>query len=357
MLSPTLFIAVMDSLLSYLESSGLGVSVSGLNVGSSAHSADIRAASIDIDAMRTQGNLVDHFCKENSLKLNATKTKLVKFSHKKPDPILHVIAGQEIKVQGNAKCLGTWWRYDLSPTTKRAFFALRSIGTFQGKLNPLTGRSLYETFVVPILLYGCETWILSESYLAALESCKAEIGKRIFGLYKFHSNLSTLIGLHWPSVRSRVLAHKLVFLAKLLCNEEEKLSAQVLRTLACEDLYSISLIHQCRSIEHHFGTNYLQSFLQNPDAALTTLKVAKKHILNKDWKLTLSLASSHPSLAVVTSSRSVASSWNSFWDEALEYGVRGTRLMQNLFNSLSRPIFVTDLVLTVKSISTLTLCF
>ena len=51
-LSPTLFIAVMDSLLSYLESSGLGLSVSGLNVGSSAHADDIRAASIGIDDVR-----------------------------------------------------------------------------------------------------------------------------------------------------------------------------------------------------------------------------------------------------------------------------------------------------------------
>ena len=204
MLSPTLFIAVMDSLLSYLDSSGLGLSVSGLIVGSSAHADDIRAASIGINAVRTQGNLVDHFCKAISLKLNATKTELVKFSHKKPDPISHVIASQEIQVQANAKCLGTWWRYDLSPTTfieecvhkaNRAFFALGSIGAFQRKLNLLTGRNLYETFVVPILLYGCETWILSESHLATLEYCEAEIGKRILGLSKFHSNLSTLIGL------------------------------------------------------------------------------------------------------------------------------------------------------------------
>ena len=90
-LSPTLFIAVMDSLLSHLESSGLGLSVSGLSVGSSAHVDDIRAASVGIDAVRTQRNLVVHFCKANSLKLNATKTELVKFSQKKPDPISHVI--------------------------------------------------------------------------------------------------------------------------------------------------------------------------------------------------------------------------------------------------------------------------
>ena len=59
---------------------------------------------------------------------------------------------------------------------------------------------------------------------------------------------------------------------KLLCDEEEKLSAQVLRTLAFEDVYSISVVQQCRSLESYFGTNHLQSLLQNPDAALATLR-------------------------------------------------------------------------------------
>ena len=45
-LSPTLFIAVMDSLLSFLESSGQGLTMLGLNVGNTAHADDVRAASI-----------------------------------------------------------------------------------------------------------------------------------------------------------------------------------------------------------------------------------------------------------------------------------------------------------------------
>ena len=35
----------------------------------------------------------------------------------------------------------------------------------------------------------------------------------------------------------------------------------------------------------------------------------------------------------------IASSWNRIWDEALKYGVRGTRLMQGLFGALARPTF------------------
>ena len=156
----------MDSLLSFLESSGQGLTISGLNVGNSAH-ADIRAASISIDAAQIQGNFVDSFSTANHLKLNANKTELVQFTSGKHTLRTHEIAGQEVQTQAEAKCLGVWWRYDLSPTksveecihkARCAFFALGSIGAFHGRLNPLTGRSLFET---PTMLYECETWILS----------------------------------------------------------------------------------------------------------------------------------------------------------------------------------------------------
>ena len=65
-LLPTLFIAVIDSLLSFLESSGQELAISGLNVGNSAHADDIRASSISIDAAQIQGKF---FSAANSLKL------------------------------------------------------------------------------------------------------------------------------------------------------------------------------------------------------------------------------------------------------------------------------------------------
>ena len=36
---------------------------------------------------------------------------------------------------------------------------------FQGDLNPLSGRAIFETCVVPTLLYGRESWILTEDMI------------------------------------------------------------------------------------------------------------------------------------------------------------------------------------------------
>ena len=115
-LSPLLFIVVIDSLLSYLASSGLGLKVSGLNVGFSAHADDVRAASNSIIDTQTQGKLIASFCSANNLKLNVSnKTELVQFTSGRVTASTHNIAGQTIHTQPEAKCLGVWWRYNLSP--------------------------------------------------------------------------------------------------------------------------------------------------------------------------------------------------------------------------------------------------
>ena len=142
--APTLFIAVMDSLLSLLESSGQGLTLSGLDVGNSAHADDVRAANISMTGAQTQGNLINAFCKANSLKLNADKTELIMFTKGKQYGCAFEMVGQEVQTQTDAKCLGVWWCYDLSPVksveecvhkARRAFFALGSIGAFHGRLN------------------------------------------------------------------------------------------------------------------------------------------------------------------------------------------------------------------------------
>ena len=110
------------------------------------------------------------------------------------------------------------------------------------------------------------------------------------------------------------------------------LSSHVFRTLASEDVNEISIVQQCHFLELHIGTNYLQLCLKDPPNVRSIVREAKKDILSKDWISTLRDSKTHSSLAVVSATDEVASSWNRVWDEALEYGVRGTRLMQGLFS-------------------------
>ena len=94
----------------------------------------------------------------------------------------------------------------------------------------------------------------------------------------------------------------------------------------------------------------MQCCLENPHHARSIIVEAKKDILSKDWSSTIRASQTHPSLAIVAASDEIASTWNRVWDEALEYGVRGTRLMQGLFAALSRPVFGEKVCPTSKDV-------
>ena len=98
--------------------------------------------------------------------------------------------------------------------SRRAFFTHKS-QVFQGKLNPLSGRALFEACIIPILLYGCENWVLTTSLLSHLEQFLGEIGRRTLKLSANHSTPSYRIALRWPSVAAQILIRKLCHVLRL----------------------------------------------------------------------------------------------------------------------------------------------
>ena len=62
--------------------------------------------------------------------------------------------------------------------TRKSLFHYGSLGAFQGDLNPLSTRSIIETCVMPVLLFGSENWIVSGGILEQFESFLGELAKR-----------------------------------------------------------------------------------------------------------------------------------------------------------------------------------
>ena len=198
---------------------------------------------------------------------------------------------------------------------------------------------MFEVFVIPILLYGCETWILTPALLSKLEKLQSEIGKRILKLSKFHADLAPIIGLHLPSIKARIAIQKLRFLTKLLKSEQDDLASRVFRTLSADNVYSISVVEQCRWLLEELGLGWiLQKCLSDPTAS-DTVKDLQNIILKQDWSQSVDSARNHPSLKHIVCSNFVAASWCSHWDRAPDLGTKGTRLFQCLFSSLCRPVF------------------
>ena len=144
---------------------------------------------------------------------------------------------------------------------RRAFFAFGAMGAFQGLLNPISGRSIYETCVIPTLLFGCENWVLTDSVLHRLESFQGEIGCQILNLSRYHSTLSSWLGLRWPSTTARILISKLSLLAKL-SEGEDSIDSRIFSSLPKE---SVRLVQECCYLEEKLScqgcTNSLTSHL------------------------------------------------------------------------------------------------
>ena len=140
-----------------------------------------------------------------------------------------VVCSIDLIPKDAAKCLGFWWSWNLAEKTavdeavkkaRRAFFLFGGMGVFRGDLNPLSGRAIFATCVVPTLLYGCKNWILTEDMLLTLESFQEEIGRRILKLSGFHSGLAVRVLLQWPSVKTRVLMRKLIVLKRVVSGDD-----------------------------------------------------------------------------------------------------------------------------------------
>ena len=346
-LSPSLFLVIMNSLLQKMRHLNCGGSLHGIFAGSAIHADDVCCIVPRVDSIRAQSSEIHSFINEAGLNLNTSKFEIIQFSQ---IPINHLnfkVGGTKISTKHSASCLGVQWQSNLSAkesvTTniakaRKAFFALGSTRAFHGDLNPLSSSNIFETCVLSVLLYGCETWLLDSSCIQALEKFQCEIGRRILKLPKYHANDAIRIGLHWPTMATRILLRKLSFLSKLLSNQKDSMSSQIFVSLAIDDIYSISIVQQCRFLEASLATNVVDRCLLSPGDALLIVRDNKKLLLKIDYQLLFSSALSHPSVhsaAVIAQSIS----WRKLWDHVLEYGVKGTRCVQSLFKSLCRSTF------------------
>ena len=314
-LFPSLFLTVMDSLLKSRRERNVRSSIRVVYIGAAIHADDLRTTAATRDEVRQQADVIQDFTQDTCLNLNVSKLEVVKIS-KIPQAVeTLLVAGHSVTTTSAAKCLGVCWQSNLSVSlsvnenikkARKAFFAIGNLGAYQGELNPLSTSSIFETCILPVLLYGCETWLLDTSCLSALESFQCEIGRRILRLPKHYSGNAVHIGLHWPSMSTRIFLRKILFLSKLLCNYKDTLCSRVFTTLI---IYNTSIVQQCRMLESQLGTDIAAQYLNDPENAFSIAKSSKKAILRKYFTNLLSTSlSNHPSTKLVVSVAEL-SSW------------------------------------------------
>ena len=197
----------------------------------------MRTIATSSNTIKHQVCIINDFTSQHHLNLNNTKTEVIKFSQQPYCSETININNCDVCVATEVKCLGTWFTNHLSAQksvhenickARKAFFGFGSIEAFQGNLNPLSAVNIYNTCVLPILLYGSDTWLLDSTTLLQLEQFQYEIGRRILKLSKLYSGTVVHICLGLPSIASIVLLRKLRLLAKLIMSKNNSISSRVL---------------------------------------------------------------------------------------------------------------------------------
>ena len=153
------------------------------------------------------------------------------------------------------------------------FFHFGSIRVFQGDISPLSSKEVIESYVMPMLPYGSENWILTEALMERLEAFQGELVKRVLKLPKHHSNTAAITALDTPAMKCRVLVSKLGFLMRVMLRNTDSLSGCVVLAL-CNEVDSICLVRECRELEECFGTHFTEAITSKNACSLKEMKKA-----------------------------------------------------------------------------------
>ena len=134
-LSPSLFLLLIDGLLHRLIEANVGVSLEGIYVGTLAHADDLRSLTCNPHSSEKQALIIHEFLTENFLQFNATQVETILIVRQLK------LGSQTLKPTTASKCLGTWWTHNLTSTksiaenickARKAFFHLEVLVSFTG---------------------------------------------------------------------------------------------------------------------------------------------------------------------------------------------------------------------------------
>ena len=190
--------------------------------------------------------------------------------------------------------------------------------------------SVINTCVMPILLYGCENWILTEMSVQKLESFLGWMAKKALKWPLHFSNTAALVVLGLETMKSRILIRKLCFLLHLLSGEENGVAVSTMRALL-DDPDEVCIVKECRDLEVVYNLRLSYELLSDPHSV--HVQDIKKNVLQADKALLLDRCLAKAPLIAEVVKR--GGSWPALWDSVRHAGSRHTTGLQHLSRLLA----------------------
>jgi endonuclease/exonuclease/phosphatase family metal-dependent hydrolase len=208
-LSPVLYKIFVNSLLIDMEESGVGLHIGSVYAGIPTCADDVTVLASKPEELQTMITVAEDYASKEQYSFNTTKTKvLLKHGHKEAKHVLEQelsfqLYKEPLEVVKTQTHLGVDRFTDQTDSAiipgrikcaRRTSYSLMSSG-FHG-LNGLGAAScskLWNTYVVPRLLYGLEVLQLTKKDVATLEHYQTGVFKQIQHLPNRTSNAATLL--------------------------------------------------------------------------------------------------------------------------------------------------------------------
>ena len=166
------------------------------------------------------------------------------------------------------------------------FNALTGLGIRKSGLTMATCNIIFWSIVVPVSLYGCEVWCLSNESVSELENFQNYTCMRIQRFHLRVPNVSSLYSLGWIQIRKLMFVRSVMVMkdeevAKVVCVERAK--SYNLDEVS-DVLAEWSIVHDILSVTSLFG---LETEIRNMiDMGYFHKKsVWKRMLWNKAWSL------------------------------------------------------------------------
>ncbi len=267
-----------DSLINELTESGYGTKICSIRCGNPTFADDIAIASTSKMALNRQLDIAHRYSCKWRFSFNVKKTQGAIFGEDKSPDIVTKLGREVVQVTAQGNHLGTplysnQKTHDVVINEKitvcrKCFYALEGIGSGGRGFDPATFSKLYLTVCLPRMLYGIETFNISEKGLDLLESEHNACGRKIQRLPALSARPANYALLGWRSIRAYVDIQRLIFLFGILSLPCNALSWKIL----------VKRWTECRFIDD--ASNILRGACSSPVAMLYA--TARRHGLDNN---------------------------------------------------------------------------
>ena len=277
-LSTDLYKCYVNPLLDMLQNSGIGSTIGNIRCAASACADDICLCSPLHDEAQSLLNISTEFANMERYLLQPTKSVHIKVSHKRSKTIQYpfIMNNCELPTVQKATHLGLIRTESFTGNQKenveenlkkarRAAYSLFGSG-YRGHngMNIVTVLHLYTTYITPVLLYGLELLLPTETLVNKLEIFQRKFVKQILQVADNTANPAIYLLTGLLPIQAQIHIRALSFLHNICSQSEDSIERQIfVRQMNVKTINSHSWVSDIRKILWQYDLGDLEEISNN----------------------------------------------------------------------------------------------